>query len=90
VSERPVHDEGVARQKARDAGIVLPLAGLVLLTPPVATAAAVDGRLLGVPVAVIYVFGVWAALILGARLLARRLVVDQPAPPRATGDARPR
>ena len=83
MSDEPPRDDAVGRQKARDAGLVLPLAGAVLLTPPVATAIARDAPLFGVPVPVLHVFGVWAGLILAAWLLSRRLVADQPAPRRS-------
>lgn len=73
-------DESVARQKACDGAAVLPLAGVVLMMPPVASGFAVEGAVLGVPVAVLYVFTVWAGLILGAFALSRRLVAEQPAP----------
>ena len=60
-------------RKARDAALILPLAGAVALLPPVAWVVVVDGRILGVPVVVAYVFAVWAALILAAWRLAGRL-----------------
>ncbi|MEM9144750.1 MAG: hypothetical protein AAGC57_01030 [Pseudomonadota bacterium] len=60
-------------RKTRDAGLILPLAGLVALMPPAGQILAVEGTLLGVPVVVLYVFLVWALLILLAYRLARRL-----------------
>lgn len=59
--------------RARDAAAVLPLLGLFLLLPPVITlfVAAID--IAGVPLIVVYVFGVWLSLIVCAALLARRL-----------------
>ncbi|MEM1344807.1 MAG: hypothetical protein AAGI34_09540 [Pseudomonadota bacterium] len=63
----------VRARKARDAGLLLPLAGLVLLMPPVARLFAVDAWIGGVPLVVAYVFAVWAGLIAAAYLLGRRL-----------------
>lgn len=80
---RPV----LTSRKARDAGLILPLAGCVALTPPVARVFAVDAQILGVPVVVAYVFAVWAGLILAAFLLARRLAAtgQDDAPPPGPG-----
>jgi len=86
---RPGAEDAVRRQKARDAGLVLPLLGLALLVPPIATGLAVEGRIAGIPVVVLYVFGVWAGLILAAWRLSRRLVAEQRAP-RDARAARPR
>ncbi len=64
--------------RARDAAAVLPLLGLFLLMPPVITlfVAAID--IAGVPLIVVYVFGVWLSLIVCAALLARRLAQPDP------------
>lgn len=58
---------------APDAAVALPLFGLLLLMPPLITLFALNLDLAGVPLIVIYVFGVWIALIICAALLARRL-----------------
>ncbi len=69
----PVNPPPQGSARARDAAVVLPLLGLFLLMPPVITlfVAAVD--IDGVPLIVVYVFGVWLSLIVCAGLLARRL-----------------
>lgn len=64
---------------APDAAIVLPLFGLFLLMPPIITLFASGLDIEGVPLIVVYVFGVWGALIVCAALLARRLDPAQPA-----------
>jgi hypothetical protein len=71
----PDAEPAPARQgrKARDAGLILPLLGAAALMPPVASAFAIEGRLFGVPVVLLYVFGVWALLILLAVRVARAL-----------------
>lgn len=58
---------------APDAAAALPLVGLFLLMPPMITLFALGVDLAGVPLIVVYVFGVWIALIVCAALLARRL-----------------
>jgi O-antigen/teichoic acid export membrane protein len=60
-------------QRVRDAAWLLPLAGLALLMPPFVTLFTGDADVLGVPRIIVYVFGVWLALIGAAALLARRL-----------------
>lgn len=59
--------------RLRDAAGLLPLLGLALLMPPLITLFAVGLDVAGVPLIVVYVFGVWLALIACAALLARRL-----------------
>ncbi|MEM7178818.1 MAG: hypothetical protein AAGD47_10385 [Pseudomonadota bacterium] len=66
-------DLALKARKIRDTAMIMPLFGLMVLTPPIANLFAVSGRILGVPVIVAYIFAVWALLILGAALLARRL-----------------
>ena len=59
--------------RARDAAVVLPLLGLFLLMPPVIALFATGTAMAGVPLIVVYLFGVWLALVLGAALLGRAL-----------------
>lgn len=75
--------------RASDAAAVLPLFGLFLLLPPVITLFAVGIDLGGIPLIAVYVFGIWAALILCAGLLARRLNPGRtaPTPSEAAGEA---
>ena len=60
-------------RKIRDRALILPLIGLALLMPPIALIFQSEAKLFGLPVTLIYVFGVWAGLILAARLQARAL-----------------
>ena len=64
--------------RTRDVAALLPLLGVFLLMPPVITLFVADADVGGVPLIVVYLFGVWLALIAGAAVLARRL-----APPRS-------
>ncbi|MHA6299269.1 hypothetical protein [Devosia sp. CAU 1758] len=56
---------------------VLTVAGFLLLVPPVAHLFNHDFRIGGVPQIVVYLFGVWLALILGTVLLTRLLEPDR-------------
>lgn len=58
---------------APDAAVALPLFGLFLLMPPIITLFAAGIDIEGIPLIAIYVFSVWAALIICAARLARRL-----------------
>jgi hypothetical protein len=66
-------DEALRARRARDVALVLPLAGVVLLAPPVANLFLTDVTLFGAPLVVIYLFTVWGALIVCAQRLSRRL-----------------
>ena len=79
---KPVDD---APQRIRDAASVLPILGAFLLLPPVVTLFAVQVDVAGVPLLVVYLFGVWLALIVCAALLARRLSTDDTHHPVAGG-----
>jgi hypothetical protein len=66
-------DPPLDRRKIRDQALILPLVGLILLTPPVAGIFELDVRIAGVPFTLLYLFTVWAMLIAGALWLSRRL-----------------
>lgn len=65
---RPASD-----RRDSDRSFILTLVGALLLTPPLAGIFQLDIRLLGVPFTGVYLFVVWAALIVGTALLSRRL-----------------
>ncbi len=67
---RSGEDRETRARKARDAALIAPLIGLLLLTPPVAQIFAVDTSFIGVPAVVVYVFAIWVALILIAKRLS--------------------
>lgn len=60
-------------RKIRDRSIALLLVGTILLLPPIAGISLTDGKIAGVPVSLLYIFVVWAFLIVGAAILARPL-----------------
>ncbi|MBV2143570.1 hypothetical protein KUG47_08670 [Falsochrobactrum sp. TDYN1] len=63
-------------QGFRDAATILPVIATLLLTPPLIWIFATTAKPGGIPLIVLYIFVVWAAIILVALFLARR--VDQP------------
>lgn len=67
------NDRPLRHRKARDRALILPAVGAVLFLPPVARIFEIDVRIGGVPLVVIYLFAVWAALIVGAAALSHRL-----------------
>ncbi|MEM8791541.1 MAG: hypothetical protein AAGE80_07975 [Pseudomonadota bacterium] len=60
-------------RKTRDLALILPIVGLLFLIPPFATIFAIEGRILGIPVMVAYIFTVWALLILASAILSWRI-----------------
>ena len=80
VAPEPLPTSAEPEARARDAAWVLPLLGLLLLMPPVIVLFAVPFGLAGVPLIVVYVFGVWLALVVAAALLGHRLLPDPPPP----------
>lgn len=68
------------RRKLVSAALFLTIAGAILIMPPVAVVFQVERRVLGIPGEVIYLFLVWAALVVGAWWLGRRLP-SEPAKP---------
>jgi len=66
-------DQPLRHRKARDRALILPLVGLILLTPPVAGIFQLDAKIAGVPFTAVYLFAVWALLIAGAAALSRQL-----------------
>ncbi len=72
--------------RLRDAAVVLPILGLLLLMPPMITLFVDRYDVSGVPLIVAYLFGVWIALIVCAALLARAIArSNRPAGPARDG-----
>jgi hypothetical protein len=60
------------RGRLADRSLVLTVATLILLSPPIVTIFNVPRLVFGVPLLHVYCFGVWlAAILAGARLAAR-------------------
>lgn len=60
-------------QKARDASAVVPMAGILLLVSPLLGLFTAGDGMFGLPATFLYVFGVWAGLILLGFWLSRKL-----------------
>jgi hypothetical protein len=71
--ESPDPDRPLSDRKISDRALILPLVGSLLLLPPLAGLFQLDDRILGIPFTGLYLFAVWAALIVGGAALARRL-----------------
>lgn len=69
----PIPDHSLRSRKVQDGALLLPIVGMVLLMPPAVQVFAIEGTILGIPVPVAYVFGVWLALIVVAAFAATRL-----------------
>ncbi len=81
-------DLQLARRKIRDRSVALLLVGVVLLMPPMVRIAQIDTTVFGLPFALVYLFSVWALLVLGGALLARPLRDgEKPATPPIGGNA---
>lgn len=65
------------RRKVVGGMFVLTVAGFLLLVPPLVHLFNHDFRIGGVPQIVVYLFGIWLALILGTVLLTRPLQPDR-------------
>jgi len=81
---KPVEREN---RGARDAAAILPFLGVVLLFPPVVYIFAAPVAVAGVPLIVLYLFGVWAAVILAAWIVSLRLKPDAEDAESSTGSA---
>ena len=63
----------LSSRRARDRSTVLLALGIALLVSPMAGIFQLSAKLGGIPVTLIYLFAVWALLILGALLLSNKL-----------------
>jgi hypothetical protein len=67
-----------------DAAKILPVAAAILLLPPFILIFAAPATIAGVPLIIVYVFGIWAVIVVAAWLVARR--VEPPDGPDITSD----
>ena len=66
------------RRKLESAALFVTVLGAMIILPPLATVFQLEQRFFGIPAELIYLFASWAALILAALWLGRRM-------PRETG-----
>lgn len=69
-----------ARQGVRDAAVILPVIAVIALVPPIILIFVRPALVAGVPLIIVYIFGVWAMAILAAFWLSRRLPGETIAP----------
>lgn len=60
-------------QGARDVATLLPVVTAILLLPPIVLIFSVPRLVAGIPMIVVYFFGVWFLAVIAALLTARRL-----------------
>lgn len=70
-ADRVLIQQSERRDRSRAAA--LPLIGFFLLTPLFIRVFAAETTVLGAPLVVVYIFGIWLGLIVCAALLAKRL-----------------
>lgn len=75
-------DYATEQRRLRDRSAVLLVLGLLLLMPPLAIVFHLETKIAGIPFTLVYLFGVWAILILAAMRISRRMRDDE----RATED----
>ena len=61
-------------RKTRDRAFIVLLLGIVLLMPPIAGIFEIEALVFGLPATLIYLFVVWAGLIIATAILARALM----------------
>ena len=80
----------MTRRKLVAASLFFTLFGVIAVLPPLALLFTADIRPFGVPLPIVYVFLLWAGLVLGAVWFASALPDDAPQPgPAETGPAGP-
>ncbi|MGP1254324.1 MAG: hypothetical protein ACTS10_07935 [Kiloniellales bacterium] len=72
--DEPLQAHRHSGRRLRDIATVLPLALLLLVLPPYVRIFDQDSFLNGIPLLLIYIFGLWALVILASGLLSRNLV----------------
>ncbi len=74
MKRHPPGEQAAGRMRKRQhAAFLLPVAGLLLIIPPLLTVFGLRRLVFGAPLQTVYLFLVWLAMIAGAALLARLL-----------------
>ena len=68
------------RRRAEAVSALLPVAAFLALMPPFVRIFAHDGRIFGAPSALVFLLALWLGLVIGTRILARRLMRRDPGP----------
>lgn len=75
----------MTRRKVIGASLFFTLFGAMAILPPLILLFRFDALILGIPVEAIFIFGLWALLIIGAAWFSVILPRDEPAPPPGEG-----
>lgn len=70
---RPPAGRPDAHRRRRDAAFVIPAFALLLLLPPFLNLFTIRRLLFGIPLEVVYIFTIWALLVVAAAVLSRLL-----------------
>ena len=73
-------DQDRRHRKTRDRALIVLLLGLVLVMPPIAGIFEIEARVFGIPATLLYLFVVWAGLIVATSVLARSLLRSDTTP----------
>lgn len=73
MSPQDLATSAARKRKLHDTALLLPLFGAFLLISPMITVFTGATTVFGLPLIFVYIFGVWAGLVLIARAMARRL-----------------
>lgn len=87
MADAPVEPRREGRYSER--ALVLTIATVILLTPPILTIFDVSILIFGVPLLHVYSFAVWLAAIGFGFLLIRRMTAEEAAPPEGTAPPSP-
>lgn len=68
----------MTRRKLISAALFFTIFGAIALLPPLVLLFRFDARVAGVPIETVYIFILWAALVIGARWFSRTLPDDEP------------
>ncbi|MRX50047.1 hypothetical protein GI374_06190 [Paracoccus sp. S-4012] len=81
---RPPHQ---AAGRRRDAAFLLPALCALLMLPPFVNLFVREVLVWGMPLDMVYLFGIWFVLVIGAFLLSRGLAEPGTGPPRRSDEA---
>jgi len=75
---RDKHPGASPHRKWQEAALITPVVGMFILMPPFISIFSIDASLFGIPLIVLYIFVVWALLILMTRFLSAKLMREYP------------
>ena len=67
-------DREAQSKKLKDKAALIPIIGMLFLIPPIAGIFQIDAKIFGIPFTLLYLFIIWAGLIIGTSILSKSLV----------------